>query len=49
MGLQAVYRAYQRRQRECKKPDPALPGFENFDNDQIFFLSFANVSLLETF
>ncbi|XP_076240019.1 uncharacterized protein LOC143182696 [Calliopsis andreniformis] len=43
MGLQAVYKAYRRRQRECKKPDPALPGLEKFSNDQIFFLSFANL------
>ncbi|XP_076623898.1 uncharacterized protein LOC143343172 [Colletes latitarsis] len=42
MGLLAVYRAYQRRERKCVQPDPALPGLENFSNDQIFFLSFAN-------
>lgn len=43
MGLEAVYRAYHRRLRECKKPDSALPGLEKFNNDQIFFLSFANL------
>lgn len=44
MGLQAVFRAYKRRERECGNPDPALPELEKFSNDQIFFLSFANVS-----
>ncbi|XP_017787639.1 PREDICTED: membrane metallo-endopeptidase-like 1 [Habropoda laboriosa] len=43
MGLQAVFRAYKRRERECGKPDPALPGLEQFTNDQNFFLSFANL------
>ncbi|CAK9816371.1 Endothelin-converting enzyme 1 [Anthophora quadrimaculata] len=43
MGLQAVFRAYKRRERECGKPDPALPGLEHFTNDQSFFLSFANL------
>ncbi|KZC05312.1 Neprilysin-2, partial [Dufourea novaeangliae] len=43
MGLQAVFRAYQRRQRKCKVPDPLLPGLEKFTNNQLFFLSFANV------
>jgi len=45
MGLQAVFRAYRRRERECDKPDGALPGLEGFTNDQIFFLSFANVNI----
>ncbi|XP_078051173.1 neprilysin-1-like [Augochlora pura] len=43
MGLQAVFAAYQRRQRNCELPDPMLPGFENFTNNQMFFLSAANV------
>ncbi|KAG7208458.1 hypothetical protein KM043_014684 [Ampulex compressa] len=43
MGLQAVYRAYRRRERECDKVGSALPGLEQFDNDQLFFLSFANL------
>ena len=45
MGLQTVFRAYKRRERVCKKEDPALPGLERFSNDQLFFLSSANVSL----
>ncbi|XP_029660961.1 neprilysin-like isoform X2 [Formica exsecta] len=43
MGLQASFRAYQRRERECGKPDTVLPGLEEVTNDQLFFLSFANV------
>ncbi|XP_054014694.1 neprilysin-4-like [Hylaeus anthracinus] len=43
MGLQTVFRAYQRRERECDRPEPALPGLEKFSNEQTFFLSFANV------
>lgn len=45
MGLQASYRAYQRRERECGKPDTVLPDLEEVTNDQLFFLSFANVSI----
>ncbi|XP_076643584.1 uncharacterized protein LOC143353865 [Halictus rubicundus] len=43
MGLEAVFRAYHRRLRQCKSPDPALPGLEKFSNNQTFFLSFANL------
>ncbi|KAL6445044.1 hypothetical protein ACFW04_002160 [Cataglyphis niger] len=43
MGLQASYRAYQRRERECGKPDTVLPGLEEITNDQLYFLSFANI------
>lgn len=43
MGLQASFRAYQRRERECGKPDTVLPNLEEITNDQLFFLSFANV------
>lgn len=45
MALQTVFRAYKRRERVCKKEDPVLPGLERFSNDQLFFLSSANVSL----
>ncbi|KAK1127839.1 hypothetical protein K0M31_003330 [Melipona bicolor] len=43
MGLQTVFRAYKRRERVCKKEDPVLPGLERFSNDQLFFLSSANL------
>ncbi|XP_043257874.1 neprilysin-2-like isoform X1 [Colletes gigas] len=43
MGLQAAFKAYQRRQRKCASPDPMLPGLQNFTNEQVFFLSFANI------
>ena len=44
MGLNSVFKAYKRRLRECEKPDVALPGLEHMSNEQLFFLSFANVS-----
>jgi len=47
MGLEAAFRAYQRRERECGKPNTVLPGQENLTNDQLFFLSFANVSITD--
>lgn len=47
MGLQASFRAYQRRERECGKPDTVLPGLEEVTNDQLFFLSFANVGIAD--
>nr|XP_034190777.1 endothelin-converting enzyme homolog [Osmia lignaria] len=43
MGLQAAFRAYQRRQRICEEPDPMLPGLENFSNEQLLFISFGNL------
>ncbi|EGI67062.1 Endothelin-converting enzyme 1 [Acromyrmex echinatior] len=43
MGLEAAFKAYQRRERECGKPNTVLPGQENLTNDQLFFLSFANL------
>ncbi|XP_011861287.1 PREDICTED: neprilysin-like [Vollenhovia emeryi] len=43
MGLQAAYKAYRRRERECGKQDTVLPGHEDLTNNQLFFLSFANL------
>ncbi|XP_039304959.1 endothelin-converting enzyme 1 [Solenopsis invicta] len=43
MGLEAAFRAYERRERECGKKDTVLPGHEDITNDQLFFLSFANL------
>ncbi|XP_020278403.1 neprilysin-like [Pseudomyrmex gracilis] len=43
MGLEATYRAYLRRERECGKSDTVLPGLENVTHSQLFFLSFASV------
>ncbi|XP_039304960.1 membrane metallo-endopeptidase-like 1 [Solenopsis invicta] len=43
MGLEAAFRAYKRRERECEKMDTVLPGHEDITNDQLFFLSFANI------
>ncbi|XP_012534425.1 endothelin-converting enzyme 1 [Monomorium pharaonis] len=44
MGLEATFRAYRRRERECGKPNIVLPGLEDFTSDQLFFLSFAFLS-----
>ncbi|XP_011861285.1 PREDICTED: neprilysin-11-like [Vollenhovia emeryi] len=43
MGLQAIYKAYQRKEKESETPDATMPGMEDFTNDQLFFLSFANL------
>ncbi|XP_020278507.1 neprilysin-like isoform X2 [Pseudomyrmex gracilis] len=43
MGLQAAYKAYQRRERECEGSNLVLPGLEELTNDQLFFLSSANL------
>ncbi|XP_039304961.1 membrane metallo-endopeptidase-like 1 [Solenopsis invicta] len=43
MGLETAFRAYERRERECGKTGTVLPGHEDITNDQLFFLSFANV------
>jgi predicted metalloendopeptidase len=42
-GLSESLRAY-RRFRERNGPEPQLPGLEAFSDEQLFFLSFANVS-----
>ncbi|XP_039303855.1 endothelin-converting enzyme 1 [Solenopsis invicta] len=44
MGLEATFRAYRRRERECENPGTVLPGLEDLTNDQLFFLSFAYLS-----
>ncbi|XP_011169896.1 membrane metallo-endopeptidase-like 1 [Solenopsis invicta] len=41
MGLQAIFKAYQKKKSET--PDAALPGMEDFTDNQLFFLSFANL------
>jgi predicted metalloendopeptidase len=42
-GLRESLRAY-RRFRERNGPEPTLPGFEDYSDEKLFFLSFANVS-----
>ena len=41
-GIQAAYYAYQGVMQN-KAPEPAIPGFEKFTNNQMFFLSFATL------
>ncbi|XP_076750419.1 membrane metallo-endopeptidase-like 1 [Xylocopa sonorina] len=43
MGVRTAFKAYKRREIINGKPDSALPGLETFSNDQLFFLSFANL------
>ncbi|CAL7950563.1 unnamed protein product [Xylocopa violacea] len=43
MGLRTAFKAYRRREIMNEKVDSALPGLEAFTNDQLFFLSFANL------
>lgn len=43
MGLQAIFKTFQTSEKESETPDAALPGMEDFTNDQLFFLSFANL------
>lgn len=45
MGLRTAYKAYKRRETINGRSEAALPGLEMFNNDQIFFLSSANVSI----
>lgn len=43
-GIQSVFEAYLKT-FEQEGPDNKLPGFENFTDNQMFFISFAAVSL----
>jgi len=45
MGLQAIFKTFQSKEKESKTPEAALPGMEDFTNDQLFFLSFSTVSV----
>ena len=40
-GLNAAFRAWKK--RETVAPNPTLPGLEKWTNEQLFFMSFANV------
>ncbi|XP_018055731.1 PREDICTED: membrane metallo-endopeptidase-like 1 [Atta colombica] len=43
MGLQAIFKTFQSKGKESKTPEAALPGMEDFTNDQLFFLSFSTL------
>lgn len=45
MGLQAIFKAYESKKKQSKTPDAILPGMKDFATNQLFFLSFANVSV----
>lgn len=44
IGIQIAYSTYKKIAKQ--KPQTKLPGLENITNDELFFLSFANVSYL---
>lgn len=41
-GVTAAYYAYRNKKTKLNKPEVRLPGFEEFSDDQIFFMSFAH-------
>ncbi|XP_018346007.1 PREDICTED: membrane metallo-endopeptidase-like 1 [Trachymyrmex septentrionalis] len=43
MGLQAIFKTFRSKEKESKIPEAALPGMEDFTNDQLFFLSFSTL------
>lgn len=45
MGLKTAFKAYKRREIINGVPELKLPGLGMFDNDQLFFLSSANVRI----
>lgn len=47
IGIQIAYSTYKKIAKQ--KPQTKLPGLENITNDELFFLSFANVSYLIKF
>ena len=42
LGLDTVFDAFEEEEREVRQP--RLPGFEDLNNEQLFFLTFAKVS-----
>ena len=43
MGLEIIFGSLEENEKERKSPK--LPGFEDFNNDQFFFLSYAKVRI----
>lgn len=44
-GLHTVFEAYRKLRQKKGKPDDRLPGFEEYNDEQMFFISFASVSI----
>lgn len=45
-GAVAAYYAYRNKKTKLNKPEVRLQGLEEYSDDQIFFMSFAHVSIL---
>lgn len=43
MNNNAIFQAYRKYVKQLGHEEPHLPGFQNFSNDQVFFLSYAHV------
>ncbi|CAD5231734.1 unnamed protein product [Bursaphelenchus xylophilus] len=41
-GVKTAFRAYSAWKSETEKTEPALPGLQNFTNEQLFFIAYAN-------
>lgn len=46
-GLHAVYEAYRKMIKTIPDGDYKLPGFEDYTDDQMFFVSFGAVSIIK--
>lgn len=40
-GIKQAFRAYKKHLKKIGKEEPRIPGFERFDNEQMFFISYA--------
>lgn len=44
-GINAAYNAYRNRKTNLDEPEIRLPGLEDYNNDQIFFMSVVHVCM----
>ncbi|KIH55824.1 hypothetical protein ANCDUO_14008, partial [Ancylostoma duodenale] len=42
-GVKTAFNAYKAWRANTSEEEPALPGFQNFTSEQMFFLAYANV------
>lgn len=43
IGLKLAYKAYKLWQNDAGEVEPSLPGFQNYTNERMFFISYTNV------